>query len=103
MLFKDNVTITFTTTIQTIMRAFERACNEVVGASYQPTCTSGLEGTHSLESGHYHGRAVDFRKQTIPAMLIPMVLERTRTILGADYLVLEEPDHIHIQRQKNSF
>ena len=54
MRFKLNVTVTWTKTNLAIKSAIEQACAEVISPHYDPECTSGLEGTHSDESGHYH-------------------------------------------------
>jgi len=103
MRFKTNVTVTFTKTNKAILGAFKRSCQEVLGVGYEPEITSGLEGTHSEESGHYHGRALDFHKHDIPVTLLPKILDLTSTYLGADYYLLNHETHIHIQRNKNTF
>ena len=103
MRFKANVTITFTLTNKIIMKAWEDACRSILGPDYEPECTSGLEGTHSLESGHYHGRAVDFATKDIPKDQHDMLVHEVQSILGRKYFVLNEGTHIHIQRNANAF
>lgn len=64
-------------------------------------CSSGLEGSHSEESGHYHGRALDIHKHDMPVHLVGKVVERVAQILGPDYYVEHELSHIHIQKNKD--
>ena len=105
-------------TTQTIEDAFERACLNILGPDFEPECTSGIEGNHSPESGHYYGRAEDFgffgysratkKRVTIPAAKRGLLVSETQGLLGeeihpAKYLVILESHHVHIQRQKESF
>lgn len=104
--FKDNVTVIFTRTNKAIAYAFCQACLEVLGPDYTPMITSGQEGTHSPESGHYHGRALDFRSRDIKSAKKRKEIERiAQEILGPNYWVKEyaSPPHFHIQRNKDSF
>ena len=103
MRFKLNVTVTWTKTNLAIKSAIEQACAEVISPHYDPECTSGLEGTHSDESGHYHGRALDIGIRDMPHLSIDNVCERAQALLGSNYLVLREATHIHIQRNKDTF
>lgn len=100
--FKPNVIIVWTTTNIKIATAFCDACKEVL-TNYIPTVTSGSEGTHSLDSGHYYGRALDFRSMDIKEGARPKVRDLVQILLGHDYLCLLEDDHFHIQRNKNTF
>ena len=64
----------------------------------EPTLTSGLDGTHSPNSLHYSGRAVDIRTRTLSrqtAQEIVKVLRATLDPLGFD-TVLEE-NHVHCE------
>ena len=100
---KPNVMVIWTTTNLTIAEAFCRACREVVGTDYIPTLTAGMDGTHSLESGHYYGRALDFRNIDLPGHMHGKIQAWVSDILGPKYLCLVEGNHFHIQRQKDSF
>ena len=59
--------------------------------------TSLMEGKHKRNSKHYIGDAADFRTWyfTPPEMLD--VVEQLRNLLGGDYDVVLEPDHIHVE------
>jgi len=103
MNFKTNTMVNWTTTNKRIARAWKQACREVVGKDYVSTLTSGMDGTHSKESGHYHGRALDFKKSDIAVRLRRKLKARVMEILGKNYLCLMERTHFHIQRQKNTF
>ena len=71
--------------------------------TYEPTLTSGMDGSHSTESGHYNARALDFRLRDVPFELREGLRQTAQEELGPDYLVILEATHYHIQRQKNSF
>ena len=103
--FKPNILIVWTQTNLAIAEAFCQACREIVGEAYVPTLTSGMDGQHSAESGHYYGRALDFRSHDLPddTTLRQGIKTRVGVILGDRYLCLLEPTHFHIQRQRNSF
>jgi hypothetical protein len=69
---------------------------------YVATVTSGLEGSHSLNSGHYEGRSVDFRSKDVPFELRQNLKAAAQELLGPDYLVILEETHYHIQRQRHA-
>jgi len=56
--------------------------------------TSTCEGTHSPSSLHYAGRAIDIR---LPVREKRRVISDIKNVLGIDYDVVEEVDHIHIE------
>jgi len=97
MRFKLNTLIIYNATIEAIFEAWERACKEAVSMTYQPMCTSGLDGQHSEKSGHYFGRSADFRTSDIPFELRVNVKNAAQEYLGSDYLVILESTHCHIQ------
>ena len=108
--FKRNVTVTFTQTNLWLIEAFDQAMRAVVGMD--SFVTSGLEGTHSPNSGHYYGRALDFRSHHLSQAHKDMVLEKVKAYLtehakGTYYVSLEQPgtdnEHFHAQRNKGSF
>ena len=103
MKFAPNITITFTHTNIAIAEAWEVACREVLGRAYEPTCTSGLSGRHSEMSGHYYGRALDFRTRDIPPAQRATIKERCQLALGPEFYLEIEDDHVHIQKNKNTF
>ena len=61
------------------------------------TITSGIEGKHSMGSGHYRGCAIDVRTRDLSSVQVATVLKRAREQLGLDFLVLQEADHIHVE------
>lgn len=102
MRFKLNTTVIFTRTNLTIIKAVEGACLSILGPTYEPECTSGQEGDHSEESGHYHGRALDFKINDIYHTNHDPIKKKVQSLLGPDYFVLLEPTHLHVQRNKDS-
>lgn len=101
MNFKSNTIVIFNTSIQRMLEAWKEACKEILPLTYEPTVTSGIDGSHSLESGHYYGRSLDFRSRDIPFELREVLKKKAQTILGPTYLVLLESSHYHIQRNKH--
>lgn len=124
MKFKPNVTVCFTTTNIWIMECFKKAYREVLGK--EPTCTGGQEGTHNKTSGHFHGRALDFRHGLHWKKPL-MTREQAKAIKGyclnylhnaksehqrranlqfpitlpmGTYYIKIESDHFHVQRNK---
>lgn len=73
--------------IEPIMEAYEQ---ELV-------ITSGTEGRHSAKSRHYLGYGLDIRCRDIPASQIPEAVIDMQESLGAEFFVLYEGNHIHIQ------
>lgn len=63
----------------------------------EPVITSTWEGNHSEASLHYFGCALDFRKPPPP---ITEKIVRLRNLLGSDFDVVEELDHIHVEWDK---
>ena len=61
----------------------------------EPVITSTWEGTHLPWSKHYQGLAIDFRmpEKHDPDIIIP----RLKDMLGPDYDVINERDHIHVE------
>ena len=55
--------------------------------------TSGNDGKHSDSSLHYQNRAIDIR---LPKDPTPFIV-KLNNVLGANYTILREPDHIHIE------
>lgn len=55
--------------------------------------TSTNEGDHSAGSLHYSNDAFDFR---LPAMARPVLMDELRGLLGVDYYVVSQLNHIHV-------
>ncbi|MBW4979571.1 hypothetical protein ABWH88_06750 [Marinobacter adhaerens] len=73
-----------------------------VYASYGYDCviTSLLDGTHSSTSLHYCGNAVDLRTRIFENdSVAESVANDIGECLGADFDVVLEPDHIHVEYQ----
>lgn len=72
-------------------------------AGYRTVVTSGWDYTHSQNSFHHYGMAVDIRSNEIPSMEMKReVLRRMATSLGPEYdVLLESPgksnEHFHIE------
>lgn len=71
---------------------------------YDSVITSGNDSSHSKNSLHYQGRALDFRTRHIvdaknnPDLAKCNLLAREiRDSLGPDFDVLFENDHIHVE------
>ena len=59
--------------------------------------TSGRDGKHGEHSLHYLGRALDYRRWTIPDELWPNAIEKIKLRLGGDFDVVLESDHLHVE------
>ena len=55
--------------------------------------TSGKDGVHGKNSLHYEGKAIDLRTWNV----LDNLVKRIRVQLGAEYDVILEKDHIHIE------
>ena len=60
-------------------------------------CTSARDGKHSPKSLHYSGRAIDLRTRQLGNMQQLEVTARLRKVLGPDFDVVLESDHLHIE------
>lgn len=62
--------------------------------------TSGGDGKHSRGSLHYSGNALDFRTRHLDSLeAVDRVVAAMRLALGAEYDVVKEPTHIHVEYQ----
>jgi len=59
--------------------------------------TSGIDGTHSIRSLHYRGLALDLRTRHLSDDERLEVEEGLRAKLGADFDVVFEFDHFHVE------
>ena len=60
--------------------------------------TSCVDGTHGHNSLHYSGLAFDLRTRDL-ATDPGLVVQRLREALGAEFDVVLEPTHIHVEFQ----
>lgn len=61
--------------------------------------TAGTDGIHHPGSLHYLGYAVDLRTRDLPPMTINASIEELKKRLGADFDVVIEGDHLHVEMQ----
>jgi hypothetical protein len=66
------------------------------------TITSGEDSIHGVDSFHPKGLALDFRSRNVPRPVLPDLVAKIKSCLGADYdVVLEkldlEGEHIHVE------
>lgn len=64
---------------------------------YSLTVTSGYDGSHRAQSLHYAGLAEDYRTRDVAPAHLPAMVDSVRSILGSDYDVVLEPDHLHVE------
>lgn len=64
---------------------------------YSLTVTSGLDSTHKAESLHYVGLAEDYRTRDVAPSDLQGMINEVRSILGSDYDVILETDHLHVE------
>jgi len=74
------------------------ACNDVFKEfGYDCIVTSLSDGVHRPDSLHYRGCAVDFRIKPVRLTHVDALVSRIRQSLGADFDVLLEVDHLHVE------
>ena len=61
--------------------------------------TSVIDGKHSWGSLHYVGAAVDLRISHLTKQALSQVRGEVSAMLGQDYVVVLEKDHLHIEYQ----
>ena len=76
--------------------ATERAYNQ---AGHELVVTSCVDSKHSRGSLHYSGAAVDLRTRDVPPDVMQAIVAEVREALGADFDVILESDHLHIEYQ----
>lgn len=59
--------------------------------------TSAIDGKHGDNSLHPKGRGCDYRTRYFLAEDVPEIARTLRNILGADYDVIVESDHMHVE------
>lgn len=71
------------------------------GKLYIPVITSGNDSTtHMKTSKHYLNKAIDIRTNTYPPEEIQNLIKKMKLILGPNFTVLFETDHMHVQYNK---
>ena len=66
-------------------------------SGYTMTITCCTEGKHTHSSKHYTGCAFDLRTSDFPSGVAHSVTMQLARVLGADFDVILESDHIHIE------
>lgn len=61
------------------------------------TITSGGDGKHMVGSRHYTGEAIDIRSRDMSEVQKKRVVAMLVAVLGSDFDVVLEKDHIHIE------
>jgi RHS repeat-associated protein len=81
------------------MRRAERGVDAVFNriGNRDAIVTYTTNGTHMVDSLHYDGNAVDLRTRDLSASDRAEAVQSLRNELGADYRVINEGDHIHIE------
>jgi hypothetical protein len=92
---KEGVQLTATKAINEILYAAQ-----IVYARFGVFCTvtSGSDGQHDPHSKHYTHNALDLRIRDIKANDLDPVVKGLQELLGKDFFVLLESDHIHVQK-----
>lgn len=67
------------------------------GFGLDAVVTSGTDGRHREGSLHYRGLALDLRSNNLTAEQAASVGRQLRAALGAEYDVVIEGDHIHVE------
>ena len=93
-IFSDNITVTFNSIIQRILREAHAAYQKY---GYDLHVTSGNSGEHGANSLHYHNRALDLRIKHLKPEHVSLILADTQTALGKAYQVVLEKDHFHVE------
>lgn len=75
--------------------AYTIACK--VYGQYACVITSGSDGKHGPNSLHYSGQALDLRTNNLPPQAVQSIVDRLKEALGAQFDVVLESDHIHIE------
>lgn len=65
--------------------------------------TSCRDGKHGEKSYHYSGRAFDLRTRDIALKDQPAIHQALKELMGKDYDVVLEKDHIHIEPSPGSW
>lgn len=69
---------------------------------YDVHVTSLGDGQHLPNSLHYQGRAIDIRTRHVQTKDLPGIAHELKTSLGADYDVVFEGNHFHVEYDPKS-
>ncbi len=67
-----------------------------------PTITSARDGTHSPNSLHYEGRALDFRTHGLNRSQLLELRAELKEALGPDWDVVIESTHLHLELDRRA-
>lgn len=87
------VLLHYTPEVHRIVVAVDEALHAM---GYHAVITSGMEGTHTRQSAHYKGKAVDFRLSW-PNEYRDSVLAAIKRRLGDWGSLVLESDHLHVE------
>jgi hypothetical protein len=93
--FKEGVQLTATKAINEILHAAQ-----IVYARFGVACcvTSGRDGKHAPDSKHYTHNALDLRIRDFKPDDLQAVVQGLQELLGKNFFVLLEGNHIHVQK-----
>jgi len=66
---------------------------------YDCVITSMMDGTHSRNSLHYAGNAVDFRTRNVDSESLTSIVNQVRKSLNENYDVVHHDTHLHVEFQ----
>lgn len=97
MKIKDGVTMPYRIEMRKALIEAERVWDK---HGQELVVTSGMEGTHSAQSLHYYGYAMDLRTNYFTPAQANHAVTELRSRLGNDYDVVLERTHCHVEYQK---
>ena len=80
----------------TVFRAVLDLWKELVPA-INPVLTSANDSRHTTNSKHYSDLGWDFRTNNLPRATAELATQRLVEILGTNYDVILEKDHLHVE------
>ncbi len=92
--FKEGVELRITKPINKLFDAVVTACNELC---VDAVVTSGTDGKHGEHSKHYTAEAIDLRIFHIQPQFHQTLVKRCKELLGKDFDIVLESDHVHLE------
>jgi hypothetical protein len=74
----------------------------IAEAGFRCVITSGSDGDHMVGSLHYAGNALDYRTRAMTGVQQAALAKTCRERLGADFDVVLEADHLHVEYDPKS-